>query len=241
MAGKRVMVAGGGGLGAALCAAFADVGASVFVVDRDPDVLATALDSCPDGVLGQTADVGTKAGADAAVVSAVAALGGLDVLVHAVGINLRQAIVDIDVESWQLTQDVNTASFLWLAKAAKTELEGGGRVVTISSVSGTLAHPDHGSYAASKGALNQLVRVMAVEWAASGIAINAVAPAYTITPLTEAYVARPGRLEALVKRVPAGRLGLPEDVVGPVLLLASSRAEFVTGQVINVDGGRTLD
>ena len=241
LSGKRTLIAGGGGLGAELCAAFLEVGASVFVVDRDADVLKGALESCLEHVGGEIADVSTKAGADAAVEKAVASLGGLDVLIHAVGINRRQSIVDIDVESWQLTQDVNATSFLWLAKAAKNHLEGGGRVVAISSVSGTLAHPDHGSYAASKGALNQLVRVMAVEWAASGIAVNAVAPGYIQTPLTEAYLARAGRLEALVERVPARRLGEPQDVVGPVLLLASGRSEYVTGQIIYVDGGRTLD
>jgi gluconate 5-dehydrogenase/2-deoxy-D-gluconate 3-dehydrogenase len=240
LTGKRVLVAGGGGLGAAICAGFVEAGARVHVVDIDEKVLAQALEMGGPTCSGTVVDIASRAGAERAVQDAVDSLGGLDVLMHAVGINQREPIDDIDEKSWQLTIDVNTASFLWLAKAARKHLGRGSRIVAISSVSGVLAHPNHGSYAASKGALNQLVRVMAIEWAADGIAVNGIAPAYTITPLTEAYVAS-GHEAELIARVPAGRLGRPEDVVGPALLLASPRAEYVTGQVLLIDGGRTLD
>ncbi|MDR5707495.1 SDR family oxidoreductase [Agromyces sp. LY-1358] len=241
LSGKRVLVAGGGGLGAAISAGFVDVGAQVFVVDKASAVVEQALATAGGSCEGSIADVSTREGSERAVEAALDHLGGIDVLVHAVGINRREAIVDISEESWQLTQDVNTASLLWLAQAAKPHLPEGSRIVVLSSVSGSLAHPHHGSYAAGKGAINQLVRVMAVEWASERIAVNAVAPAYTVTPLTAQYVSVPGRMEELVRAVPMGRLGTPEDIVGPVLLLASERAGYVTGQVLYVDGGRTLD
>jgi gluconate 5-dehydrogenase len=113
-------------------------------------------------------------------------------------------------------------------------------MVFFSSVSSQLAHRHHAPYAASKGGLDQLVRVMAREWAADGVTVNAVGPGYTETELTRAYLAKPGVREEMTGLVPAGRLGTPEDVVGAVLFLASARAAFITGQVLYVDGGRTL-
>jgi NAD(P)-dependent dehydrogenase (short-subunit alcohol dehydrogenase family) len=117
---------------------------------------------------------------------------------------------------------------------------GYGRMIFLSSVSGLLAHADHGPYAATKGGLNQLVRVMAREWAPAGVTVNAVAPGYTQTDLTRDYLGRPGVREELTSLVPAGRLGTPADVADAVAFLASDRAAFITGHVLYVDGGRTL-
>ena len=114
-------------------------------------------------------------------------------------------------------------------------------MVFISSVSGSLAHHAHGAYAASKGALNQLVRVMATEWAGVGIGVNAVAPGYAVTPMTEAYCSSPGQMQHLLARIPAGRLAVPEDVASAALFLTSPRSSYITGHVLYVDGGRTLD
>jgi NAD(P)-dependent dehydrogenase (short-subunit alcohol dehydrogenase family) len=172
----------------------------------------------------------------------VAILGRIDVFVHAAGINKRVSVEDSSDDDWDRIMAINTSSCFWLGRRIGTHMraEGGGRIVFFSSVSGLLAHPDHGIYAASKGAMNQLLKVMAVEWAADGVNVNGVAPAYAITPLTEEYVARPGKLEALTAPVPMGRLATPEDVVGPTLFLSSPRSAYVTGQVLYVDGGRTL-
>jgi gluconate 5-dehydrogenase len=110
----------------------------------------------------------------------------------------------------------------------------------LSSVSGLLAHADHAPYAATKGGLNQLMRVMAREWAPHGVGVNAVAPGYIETPLTAAHLAKPGVRDGLVTQVPAGRLGNPDEVADAVTFLASDRARFITGHVLYVDGGRTL-
>jgi len=119
--------------------------------------------------------------------------------------------------------------------------QGHGRVVFFSSVAGLMGHQKHGPYAATKGAINQLTKVMAHEYAADGVTVNAVAPGYMETNLTTAYLdAHPEERARLLTLIPAGRFGQLHEVVGPVLFLASRQASFVNGQVIYIDGGRTV-
>ena len=115
-----------------------------------------------------------------------------------------------------------------------------GRMVFVSSVSGLIAHPDHAPYAATKGGMNQMLRVMAREWAALGVTVNAVAPGYIETDLTKAYLDAGNHRASLESLVPADRLGRPEEVADAVTFLASDRARFITGQVLYIDGGRML-
>jgi gluconate 5-dehydrogenase len=242
LSGRRVLIAGAGGFGQALVRAFGAAGCRLFVVDQDKDRLAE-LPPDPRRVTTEVADLSEQASCESVVSQAVEAMGGIDVLVHAVGINRRVPVEEITADDWHDIMTVNAASCLWLGRAAGRHMRerGDGRMVFISSVSGLLAHPKHGAYAASKGALNQLLKVMAVEWAPYGVGVNAVAPGYTLTPLTADYCAVPGRMEELLARVPMGRLGEPDDIVAPVLMLASRRSAYVTGQIVYVDGGRTLD
>ena len=113
-------------------------------------------------------------------------------------------------------------------------------MIFLSSVSGLLAHAHHAPYAATKGGLNQLVRVMAREWAPRGVTVNAVAPGYIETDLTRDYLSQPSIREDLVSLVPAGRLGTSSEVADAVSFLASDRSTFITGHVLYVDGGRIL-
>lgn len=240
--GARVLIAGAGGLGGACARAFDSVGARIAVADRDPDHLAALSEGLSQDFLRVVADLTDPDRAEAVVTEVAAAFGSVDVLVHAVGINVRKPVLDFGPEEWHRIQRVNLDSAFWLSQAAGRIMtrQGSGRIVIISSVSGLLAHANHAPYAATKGAINQMMRVMAREWAPYGVTVNAVAPGYIETELTKAYLDKDGHREALSEMVPAGRLGKPDELSGPVLFLASKQASFVTGHVLYVDGGRTL-
>lgn len=237
--GRRAIVAGAGGIGATAARALAEAGARVVVLD----VSQPALDAVEGGsVSGVAADLTDSAAAADAVEAAAGRLGGLDVFVHAVGANDRRPVLELPDEVWRRITAINLDSAFWLGRAAGRHMvsAGYGRIIFLSSVSGLLAHAHHAPYAATKGGVNQLMRVMAREWAADGVTVNAIAPGYTETDLTRAYLDKPGMRDAMVAQVPAGRLGTSDDLVEPLLFLASEGAGFVTGHVLYVDGGRTL-
>jgi NAD(P)-dependent dehydrogenase (short-subunit alcohol dehydrogenase family) len=225
--GQRVVVAGGaGGFGSALIAAFTEQGAHTQAIDVAPG----------DHI---QADLRDPAAARAALAAASDRLGGLDVFVHSVGINRRKPIADYSDADWDEIVAVNLTSAFHTARAALTH--GARRIVFFSSVAGRSGHRHHGPYAATKGAINQLMRVMAHETAADGVTVNAVAPGYMDTELTRQYLAdHPGRREALIELIPAGRFARIDEVVGPVLFLCSRQASFITGTVLYIDGGRSV-
>ncbi|SDG60609.1 SDR family NAD(P)-dependent oxidoreductase [Microbacterium pygmaeum] len=243
--GSRVLIAGAGGIGGACAVAYAKAGASVAVVDRDRatlDALSILLEPAGVPFLLIEADL-TEHGAGTRVVAeTVDGLGGLDVLLHAVGINDRRPILEFTEDEWDHILQVNLSTLFGLAQAAGRHMvaQGSGRVLALSSVSGLLAHHSHGPYAASKGGINQLLRVMAREWASAGVTVNALAPGYIETPLTAGELAKPGKRQDLESLVPAGRLGTPDELTGPALFLSSRHAGFITGHVMYIDGGRTL-
>ncbi|MEU3643256.1 SDR family oxidoreductase [Lentzea sp. NPDC034063] len=245
LTGRRALVAGAGGIGAAAAVALAAAGADVVVTDVDDSRLnevSRAAEAAGTKLRTSLADLTDPKAAKAAVEEAAASLGGLDVFVHAVGVNDRRPVLETPDEVWARIVSINLDSAFWTARAAGGLMVGArrGRIVFLSSVSGLLAHAEHAPYAATKGAVNQLCRVMAREWAAHGVTVNAVAPGYTETGLTSAHLDEPGVRDGLTALVPAGRLGTVGDLVGPILFLCSDQSAFVTGHVLYADGGRTL-
>lgn len=228
---QRVVVVGGAGsFGSALAEAFREAGSAVAVIDVQAG----------DHI---QADLRDPDAAREAMAQAAAQLSGIDVLVHAAGINRRKPIEEYSDDDWRDIIDVNLSSAFYTARAALPAMraQGHGRVVFFSSVAGRSGHRHHGPYAATKGGLNQLTRVMAHEYAADGVTVNAVAPGYMDTELTRQYLAdHSGRREELIELIPAGRFARVDEVVGPVLFLCSRQASFITGTVLYIDGGRSV-
>jgi gluconate 5-dehydrogenase len=235
---QRVVVAGGAGtIGSALVSGFADAGASVGVIDLD----VSNVDERVSAIA--RADLSDSDAARDALHRVGEQLGGLDGLVHCVGINDRKPIENYTAPEWDRIVSVNLTSAFHLGAQAAVAMreQGRGRIVFFSSVAGRSGHKLHGPYAATKGAINQLMRVIAHEYAVHGVTANAVAPGYMDTELTRRYLTdNPDKRQALIELIPAGRFGTLEEVVDPVLFLCSPRASFITGQVLYIDGGRTI-
>jgi NAD(P)-dependent dehydrogenase (short-subunit alcohol dehydrogenase family) len=244
VAGRKIIVAGAaGGLGAPLARALAKRGARLMLADMNLDG-AEGLGRELDASKAQACrlDVTDEASCVAAVEQSVERLGGLDVVINATGIYRVAPAVDLSLQDWQLTIDANLTGAFLLARAAGRHMvaQSRGRIVTIASVSSEVVNPDYAAYAASKAGVAHLTRVLALEWARFGVTVNAIGPAVIPTPLSQAVVGDDSRRNAAIAKIPMGRLGAPEDLVGAVVLLSSDAGAFITGQTIYVDGGRTL-
>jgi NAD(P)-dependent dehydrogenase (short-subunit alcohol dehydrogenase family) len=244
--GKVAWVTGASrGLGRALAYALAGAGASVLLSARS----AAPLDALAEEIAAAGGDVAVLAGsvADEASVARAAELaserwGRLDVLVNNAGISPSFTRAErLDLDAWRDVLDVNLTAPLLCSRAALPLMEaaGGGSIVNISSIHGARAHVRMIAYGASKGGLEMVTRTLAVEWAARGVRVNAVAPGYLETDMTVGLREHDRWRASLLGRIPMGRFGATEEVAGAVLYLAGDWSRYVTGTTVFVDGGWT--
>ena len=243
--GKIAVVTGGArGIGRATAAALAGAGAIVALLDRDiapAEATARTLGAAGATITAHAADVTDEAALERAFQTIGQHHGGVDVLVNSAGIGLRHAAVDHPLVDWDKVVAVNlTGVFLCSRIAARSMISrGGGAVVNLASImglSGGGIYPNV-SYQATKGAVVNMTRALAVEWAQAGIRVNAVAPPWVRTDLTAAVLDRPGIMERIAELTPMRRLATPEEVAHAILFLASPAAAMVTGHTLPVDGG----
>jgi 2-dehydro-3-deoxy-D-gluconate 5-dehydrogenase len=171
----------------------------------------------------------------------VAREGRLDILVNNAGVAIRKPALELTPEDWDAVLDVNLRGAFFMAQAAGRVMvaQRSGRVINVASIFGLVGALDRAAYASSKGALVNLTRCLALEWAPFNVQVNAVAPSFALTPLTERLFADPAALDAVLAQTPAGRLAALEEVGEAIAFLASSVAAFITGATLPVDGGWT--
>lgn len=232
------------GIGAACARRLAADGAAVALwdlADAPGQALAEELRAGGAKALYQRCNVAVKAEVEAALAAALAHFGALHGLVNNAGIFKAAAFLDITEADWDAVLDVNLKGSFLVGQAVARELvaRGGGAIVNMSSVNGTLAIPTIASYNASKGAINQLTRVMALSLADQGVRVNAVAPGTIATELARSAVltSDEARLR-IMSRTPMKRLGEPEEIASVVAFLLSDAASYMTGEIVVVDGGR---
>jgi 2-deoxy-D-gluconate 3-dehydrogenase len=241
LSGRTAVVTGANtGIGQSVALALAEAGASVVGVGRSSMEETEAL------VVGAgarfhsiTADLGSIAPVKSIVSETISAFGSLDILVNNAGIIRRADAIDFTEEDWDAVIDTNLKTAFFLSQAAGRHMigKGSGKIINIASLlsfQGGIRIP---SYTASKSGLAGITRLLACEWAAKGVNVNAIAPGYFITNNTAALRDDPDRSAAILARIPAGRWGAPAELGGAAVFLASAASDYVHGTVIPVDGG----
>ena len=246
--GKVALVAGaGGGIGGAGAEALAREGAAVLCADVEvaaADATARRIRAAGERAASLGLDVRDRAAVDAAIETAVREFGRLDILLDCAGISHRGNFLDLDPGIWDRIVAVNLTGMFHLGQAAARQMvrqasggKAGGSIINVTSQLAEVARPERAAYVASKGGGRSLTHAMAVDLAAHGIRVNAIAPGPTLTGLTRATYTDPEARRATEALIPLGRLGQPDDLVGAVLFLASDESRWVTGSTVTVDGG----
>jgi 3-oxoacyl-[acyl-carrier protein] reductase len=238
--GRRAIVTGGGrGIGAEIARRYAAEGASVVIVDlldQAHDVAASF------GGTALTGDLSDPADAVRVTQAAIDALGGVDVLVNNAGILRFAPLLEITVDDWDMTFDVNVRAMLLTTQVVARSMIAaghGGTIVNMASMGGKLGSPNQAHYAASKAAVISLTRVSAMELGVHDITVNCICPGYVLTEMG-ADTRTPEKVAEWSSKSPLGRLALPSDVANMALFLASSEASYCTGQALNVTGGMVM-
>ena len=233
-----VVVGGASGIGWATAQLLAAEGARVTIADRNTDLATQRADEL--GQTSATVEVTDEAGVAALFDGVVAREGRLDVVVNCAGFSGFGLITELDAEQFRSVVDVCLTGAFLVLKHAGRHLGDGGSVVSLTSLNARQPAIGMSAYCSAKAGLSMLTQVAALEMGPRGVRVNAVAPGFVHTPLTEGAVAIPGVVEEYVENTPLGRAGTPEDVAAAVVFLCSPSASWLTGEVLDLNGGAHL-
>lgn len=243
--GKVALVTGGtSGIGQRQGSALAQAGAAVVLLGRRESKLNEAVETIKTAggrAAALPADLGDRSKLADIAARAALPFGPIDILINAAGVNFRQPVDDISLESWDSTLNLNLAVPFFLARSLVEEMKksGWGRVINIASLQSNRAFPNGLAYGASKGGVAQLTRAMAETWSQHGISCNAIVPGFFPTELTAPVYEHPELLDKLAAQTAIGRNGVLSDLDGITVFLASPASDYITGQLIHLDGGFT--
>lgn len=240
--GHRVLVTGAGrGLGRAIADGLAELGATVYGTSRDKAIAQQIGKRY--GTLSLSVEMTEPNSIQEFVDKLQSHSGGIDMLVNNAGVNIPKPAIEVSSQDWDTVFDTNLKGNFFLSTAlAKSWMEtnSAGSIVNITSQAGIVGIEERAAYGTSKAGLIHLTKILALEWAPNRIRVNAVAPTFIRTEMTESTLTRPEWAAELLSRIPIGRFGEPEDVVGAVAFLLSDAALLITGHNITIDGGYTI-
>ncbi|MFZ4842880.1 SDR family oxidoreductase [Mycetocola saprophilus] len=248
LTGRLALVTGSSrGIGRSIAEGLADAGATLVLHGRDATTLAETEAALiarfgADRIHAIAFDITDEDAVNAGIADIEARIGAIDVLVNNAGIQHREPLVELDRADWDRVIATNLTSAFLVGRAVARHMlpRRSGKIINIASVQTDLARPTLSAYTSAKGGIRNLTRAMTAEWAGSNIQINAIAPGYIHTDMTQKLVDDPQFNGWILGRTPAARWGTPADLAGPAIWLASSGSDFVNGQVIFIDGGMTV-
>ena len=236
--GRTALITGASkGLGLAAACALAEAGARVLLVARDPVALDEVVMAL--GVAGHSAEALVLDVTDIAMMREAITERRIDILVNNAGTNRPKPIGEISDADYAAVMDINVRAAYFLAQAVIESMPEGGSIINMSSQMGHVGAANRSLYCASKSAVEGMTRALAVELGPRGIRVNSICPTFVDTPMTRPFFEQPGFRDAVLAKIPLGRLGQIEDIMGPVAFLASDAAGLVTGSALMVDGGWT--
>jgi NAD(P)-dependent dehydrogenase (short-subunit alcohol dehydrogenase family) len=250
LAGRVALIPGGGGaIGGAMAVALARAGAKVAIADvtlERSEAVAERVREAGGEALALTVDATQEAECDRIVAETIARFGKVDIVVNAIGGGAGRVLFDAEVyprDAWDWIYELNVRSTLLATQSAVRAMIAaghGGKVLNISSVRASLGiNAGYSAYVAAKGAISSLTRQWATEWAKHGINVNAISPTFVDTPQVAMLLDDPAFKAGVVSRIPLGRVGGTDDLVGAAIFLCSDAASFITGQILGIDGGLT--
>lgn len=245
LTGKLALITGSSqGIGFALAQGLAEHGAAVVINGRDSGKVDAAVKALIDKghkAYASNFDVTDADVVEASIDAIERDFGPIEILINNAGMQFRAPLEDFPQDKWQLLLDTNISSIFYVSQPVARHMiaRKRGKIINIASVQSELARPSIAPYTATKGAVRNLTRGMATDWAKYGLQVNAIAPGYFATPLNQALIDDPEFTKWLEKRTPAGRWGNVEELVGAAVYLSGDASSFVNGQVLHVDGGMT--